>query len=398
MTENTILNESLNKLHGSYLFAELKQKVRAFRENFPERTLVDLGIGDVTGPIAYCVVKALQSGVREQAFSSSFRGYGPENGYGFMRVAVKEYYLRDIGAEIDEDDIFVADGAKSAIDRIFGCFKGKVLLPEPCYPAYFECAAGRGLQPVAVRKSEEDGFVALPPGNNASPCLIVLCSPDNPTGASMPYEALRMWIDYARKTGSYILFDSAYERFVRSRAPRSIYCVEGARECCIETGSLSKSACFTGMRLGWTVIPEELDGGRIKKLYSRVLGCSYNGAPYIIQKAACAALSAEGIRQCGVYIDECLKNAGALKRQLMAAGASAFGGEDSPYVWLKCPEGYSGGGFADELLYKAGIAVTPGGGFGNGGENFVRLSALGGGDAASSAAKNIIALFRAAKR
>lgn len=397
MTETFGLNGAVGLLPDNYLFSQMRLRASQFAAAHPDVRLLDLGVGDVTGPVARCVADAGMHAFEQYADIASFRGYGPENGYAFLREAIRDYYASELAVTLSEEDIFAGDGAKSAIDRIMGCFTGEVLLPVPAYPAYRECALARGLKPVFLEKRPENGFLPLPDGCKMRPRLIVLCSPDNPTGAAMDAQTLQKWVDYARSSGSVILFDAAYERFAGKKKPRSVFVADGAKECCVEIGSLSKSACFTGIRAGWTVVPAEIMGGKLKKTYRRLLGCCYNGVPYAVQRAAQAALSRGALSFCGEYAESCLRGARILKSTLEASGAEVCGGEDSPYLWLRCICG-DGCETAEKWLTEAGIIVTPGEGFGRGGEGFIRLSALGGEKRAASAAARIKKVFGAALR
>lgn len=376
MIERIKLNEFADKMSENYLFKDISLRVKRFREDNPGLETLSLGVGDVPGPLCDCVVKAAEKALDEQRDKRLFRGYGPEEGYAFAREAVKKYYDRRIGATVSASDVFVGDGAKSAIERLLCCFSCDVVIPVPAYPAYKDCAAAKGLKTVYLPRNEENGFVPLPDGLDGAPSLIVLCSPDNPTGIAYGEDILSEWVNYALDSGSVILFDNAYERFVTSGKPRSIYAIQGAEKCAVEVGSLSKSACFTGMRFGWTIIPDGVADGALKKIYTRILGCGYNGAPYCVQRAAEAALSDVGFDECAPLIKTFASNAAALKKELENCGMTVYGGIDSPYLWLKCPYGTSSVETFEYMLTAGGVIVTPGSGFGSAGEGFVRISSL----------------------
>lgn len=387
------LNSNVKKLSENYLFKEMEEKVKVFSSRNPETVLLRLGVGDVSGTLPECIVAAAERALIAQKETETFRGYGPENGYEFCRNAVRDYYKNEMGAEICSSDVFISDGAKSAIDRLLGCFSCDVVIPSPAYPAYYDCAETKGLKIVALERFENDSFVPFPDKLKKKPYLIILCSPDNPTGVAYDKSVLECWTEFAVKSGSVILFDNAYERFIRGGKPHSIYAVKGAEMCAVEIGSLSKSACFTGMRLGWSVIPDGVAGGALKKTYKRIIGCGYNGAPYIIQRAAECALSGEGIAACSAYITACRHNAAVLKKALTECGMTVYGGLHSPYLWLKCPFDLNSEETFDYFLSNCGIVITPGSGFGKGGDGFVRLSALCPSDTAEKASVRIKEVF-----
>lgn len=394
MNKKIKLNEFADKMSENYLFKDVSLRVKRFKEDNPGFETISLGVGDVPGPLCDCVIKAAEKALSEQRDTKFFRGYGPEEGYDFARKAVAEYYERKIGAIVSPSDVFVGDGAKSAIERLLCCFSCDVVIPAPAYPAYKDCATAKGLKTIFLPKNEKNGFVPLPDGLDARNSLIVLCSPDNPTGIAYDEDVLSEWVNYALRSGSVILFDNAYERFVTSDKPRSIYTVKGAEKCAIEVGSLSKSACFTGMRFGWTIIPDGPADGAVKKIYTRILGCGYNGAPYCVQRAAEAALSDVGFDECEPTIKIFARNAAMLKNELENSGATIYGGSDSPYLWMKCPGGRTSFETFEYMLSAGGVIVTPGSGFGTAGEGFVRISALSGEENVKKALNRIKALIR----
>lgn len=370
------VNEHILNLSENYLFTEMKERISA--KKFIEGDLVDLGIGDVSLPLPAAAVREAVEAAKGMAELSTFHGYGPENGHEFLRDAVARYYACDMGAAVSPDDIFICDGAKSAIFSVLSALgDAEVLIPDPAYPAYADCAAIAGKKVSRLRVTENEGFIPVPSLPKTKPYVIFLCSPDNPTGTVMPRDIMQAWVDFAMVSGSLIVFDSAYERFVKSDAYRSIYCIPGAELCSIEVGSLSKSAGFTGMRCGWVIVPEKLMQGNVsvRRIWRRRVGSCYNGTSYVVQRAAYGALSDEGRRECVRLCDYYLNNAAILKQAFSKSGYTVFGGTDSPYLWINTG-GMSSWRFFDHMLDKAGIALTPGCGFGECGEGYVRISAL----------------------
>lgn len=387
-----IINENFLKLQGSYLFSTIAQKVNSYKENNPNANVIRLGIGDVTQPIAPAIIEALHKAVDEMGTLEGFHGYGPEQGYEFLReqIAKQDYQAR--GCEIQADEIFVSDGAKcdvGNIQEIFG-LNNKVAICDPVYPVYVDTnvMAGRsgnynasigGFEDLIYMPcTESNGFVPELP--KQVPDLIYLCFPNNPTGMAITKEALQEWVDYANKNGSIILYDAAYEAYISEPGvPHSIYECEGARTCAIEMHSFSKNAGFTGMRLGYTVIPKDLvcNGVTLHSLWNRRHGTKYNGAPYIIQRAGEAVYSPEGKDQLAKQVAYYMNNAKVISEGLKEAGYTVYGGVNAPYIWLKAPEGKTSWEFFDTLLNEVQIVGTPGSGFGANGEGFFRLTAFG---------------------
>lgn len=386
------INENYLKLQGSYLFSQIAGKVAAYQKNHPEREIIRLGIGDVTQPIAPAVIKALHRAVDEMGSPDTFRGYAPDLGYDFLREAIVTHDYGNWGCHVEADEIFVSDGAKSDcgnIQEIFGknC---KIAVCDPVYPVYvdsnvmagrtgtYDVDSGKWSSVIYMPCTAENGFVpALP---RETPDLIYLCMPNNPTGTSLTREQLKAWVDYANRVGAVILYDAAYEAYITEPdVPHSIYEIEGARTCAIEFRSFSKKAGFTGLRLGFTVVPKDLKCGEIplRDLWARRHGTKFNGAPYIVQRAGEAVYSPEGSRQVKEQVDYYMRNAQVICRGLRDAGYTAFGGVNSPYIWLKTPDGMSSWQFFDELLEDAGVVGTPGSGFGPSGEGYFRLTAFG---------------------
>ena len=388
----TKINRNYLKLPGSYLFSTIGRKVREFEAAHPEKRVIRLGIGDVTQPLAPKIIQALHEAVEEMADAKTFKGYAPDLGYVFLRNAIAEKDYAARGCDITANEIFVSDGAKcdcGNIQEIFG-LENTIAVCDPVYPVYvdsnvmagrtgdYDAAAQMFEKVVYMPCTKETGF--LPELPEAVPDLIYLCFPNNPTGAAIKKEELQKWVDFANEHGSVILFDSAYEAYISEEGvPHSIYECEGARTCAIEFRSFSKTAGFTGLRLGYTVVPETLvvEGVRVWDLWARRHGTKYNGAPYIVQKAGEAVYSEEGRRQIEEQIAWYMENARIIADGLSATGYEVYGGVNAPYIWLKTPGEMTSWEFFDELLETANVVGTPGSGFGPHGENYFRLTAFG---------------------
>lgn len=374
------LNEHFSDLQDSYLFSTIAHKVAAYQQEHPEKEIIRLGIGDVTLPLCDAVVQAMHRAVDEMGRKESFHGYGPEQGYDFVKEALQGYYAKR-GVELDLQEIFVSDGAKSDVGNILDLFSSEntVLIPDPVYPVYVDTNLMAGRKIVYLDANEQNGFLPLPdPSIKAD--IIYLCSPNNPTGAVYSRDQLKAWVDYARECGAVILFDAAYEAFLSDPAlPRSIFEIEGAKECAIEFCSLSKTAGFTGTRCGYTVVPLALEqeGVSLNKLWLRRQTTKFNGVPYIVQRGAEAVFTEQGQRQIHKAIDYYRENARMIAGALREMGIWFTGGENSPYIWLKCPGGLSSWEYFDRLLTEANVVGTPGAGFGKNGEGFFRLTAFG---------------------
>ena len=386
------INKNYLRLQGSYLFSRIGEKVRNFQSENPDKKVIRLGIGDVTRPIAPAIITALHNAVDEMGQESSFKGYAPDLGYEFLRNAIAENDFKARGCDISPDEIFVSDGAKgdcSNIQEIFGA-DNKIAVCDPVYPVYVDSnvMAGRtgeydditeGYKDVIYMPcTRENGFAPDLPSQ--VPDLIYLCFPNNPTGAVITKERLQEWVDYARKNGAIILYDAAYESFITEEGiPHSIYECEGAKECAIEFRSFSKTAGFTGLRLGFTVIPKELTAGgeKLWPLWARRHGTKYNGAPYIIQRAGEACYSQEGRAQIKEQVAYYLENAKYIYDGLKSAGYEVYGGVNAPYIWLRTPGNMTSWEFFDQLLEKVNVVGTPGSGFGPHGEHYFRLTAFG---------------------
>ena len=326
-------------MRENYIFVQIEKKKAEYAAAHPENKLIDLGIGDVGGPLPAAAVHALEIACKAQGNCKTFRGYGPESGYEFCKSAIANYYKRSSGADIKQSEIFVGDGAKSAIMRLFAAVDCEIVVFSPAYPAYEECALSLNKKVKKIERSALDGFIPLPYGLTNKPRLIVLCSPDNPTGTAIGRDIMVEWLSFCKKSGSVIMFDSAYERFCFSPDKvRSVYETEGMRDYAVEIGSLSKSACFTGLRAGWTIIPETVAGGRLKKTYERMLSCGYNGLAYVVQQACAAALSEDGERESAAFAGKIIAAAEKLAGPLETFGFKVFGGAYSPYLWVQKPD------------------------------------------------------------
>ena len=386
------VNHNYLKLPGSYLFSTIGKKVRAYKEENPDKEVISLGIGDVTQPLVPAIIDALHGAVEEMAHAETFHGYAPDLGYEFLRRAIAKNDYQDRGCDIAADEIFVSDGAKSDsgnIQEIFGT-DNKVAVCDPVYPVYVDTnvMAGRTGEYNRVRENfdgviympcrKENGF--LPEFPLEVPDLIYLCFPNNPTGSAITKDELQKWVDYANKNGCVIIYDAAYEAYIsEENVPHSIYECDGARTCAIELRSFSKNAGFTGVRLGFTVIPKELvrDGVSLHSLWARRHGTKFNGAPYIVQKAGEAVYSEAGKAQLKDQVGYYMRNAKLIHDELAKAGFSVSGGVNAPYIWLETPDKMTSWEFFDYLLKNANVVGTPGSGFGSHGEGYFRLTAFG---------------------
>ena len=391
------LNENFLKLEKNYLFINISKKVNAFLAENPDAPLIRMGIGDVTLPIAPVAVEAMKKGAEEMGVKETFKGYEDSGaGYDFLKNAVSGYY-KSFGVDILPEEIRINDGAKSDCGNIVDIFGNDnvVLVTDPAYPVYVDSNRMNGRKIIFADSNEENGFLAMP-DENVHADLIYLCSPNNPTGAVYTKEQLKIWIDYAMKNNAVIIFDSAYEAFITdSNLPRSIFAVEGARECAIEMCSLSKTAGFTGMRCGYTVIPNELkvkasDGTEvsISQLWSRRQGSKFNGVSYPVQCAAAAVFTEEGLEQIHKNISYYQENAKIISSTMDKLGVKYTGGINSPYIWFKCPNNMNSWDFFDLMLNKIAVVGTPGAGFGKNGDGWFRLTAFGDRDKTTEAMKS----------
>ena len=395
------LNENYLNLKESYLFAEIGRRVNAYVESHPDKKVIRLGIGDVTLPLGEKVLNAMHTAVDELGKSETFKGYGPEQGYDFLRNSVVDYYKRN-GVSIDTDSVFISDGAKSDTGNITELFSvdNVILIPDPVYPVYVDTNLMGGKNITYMNANAENGFLPLPdPSVHAD--VIYLCSPNNPTGAVYNKEQLKQWVDYALANDAVILFDSAYEAFISEPdLPRSIYAIEGAKKCAIEFCSLSKTAGFTGTRCGYTIVPKELvfktSSGKemsLNAMWNRRQTTKFNGVPYIVQAGAASVFTVEGMEQCQKNIQYYKENATLIANKLKEKNIRFFGGVNSPYVWFECPNGMDSWTFFDYLLENAQVVGTPGAGFGENGKNFFRLTAFGNRENTLEALERIDKLF-----
>lgn len=377
-----MINTNYANLKNNYLFSTVAEKVRAYSEAHPDADVIKLGIGDVTKPLVKSVVDALHAAVDENAKAETFMGYGPEQGYGFLREALADYYAK-LGANVDADEVFVSDGAKSDIANILDIFDKNchVVIPDPVYPVYLDTNVMDGRKVSFLNANEGNDFLPMPEDleSDEKADIIYLCSPNNPTGACYNKEQLKVWVDYANEQNAVIFFDSAYEVFASGTdLPRTIFAIPGGRTCAIEIASLSKTAGFTGTRCSYTVVPKDLvrDGQSLKDMWFRRQSTKFNGTPYIVQKAAAAVFTEEGYAEIMENIQGYKENAKIITDALDELGIYYTGGHFSPYVWLKCPNNMSSWEFFDFFLEKAQVVGTPGEGFGKNGEGFFRLTAF----------------------
>ena len=374
------INENYKNLEESYLFSTVGRKIAEYSQKNPDKKIIRMGIGDVTRPLCSVVIENMHKAVDEMADSSTFKGYGPEQGYDFVRNSLKAYYS-SFGVELESDEIFVSDGAKSDIANILDIFSvdNTVLVPDPVYPVYVDTNIMAGRKIIFADANEDNGFLPLPDEKYGAD-IIYICSPNNPTGAVYNKDQLKQWVDFANKKGAVILFDAAYEAFISDpELPRSIYQIEGAKTCAIEICSLSKTAGFTGTRCGYTVVPKSLvfDNTMINKLWLRRQTTKFNGVAYIIQSGAAAIFTEEGRKQVQESIDYYKRNAKVMADAFDEMGIWYTGGKNSPYIWFKCPNDMDSWDFFDKLLEEANVAGTPGAGFGKNGSKFFRLTAFG---------------------
>ena len=380
------------KLRGSYLFSTVARKQREYEASHPDRKVIKLSIGDVTLPIAPAITEAMHKAVDEMATAEGFHGYAPDLGYEFLRKAVADNDYKARGCDISPDEIFISDGAKGDCGNIQEIFSKecRVAVCDPVYPVYVDTNVMAGRAGTFNEQTEtwsdliympctaENGF--MPEIPSETPDIIYLCFPNNPTGGVITKDALQKWVDYANKVKAVIIYDAAYEAYISDASiPHSIYECEGARTCAIEIHSFSKNAGFTGVRLGYTVVPKDLKSGDVMlhSLWARRHGTKYNGAPYIIQRAGEAVYSEEGKKQLKEQVAYYMKNAAYILDGLKEAGYEVYGGKNAPYIWLKTPDGMSSWDFFDMLLERANVVGTPGSGFGPSGEHYFRLTAFG---------------------
>lgn len=371
------INDHYLNLSSNYLFADIAKKVQAFKAENPKADVISLGIGDVTQPLCPAVVKALHKAADEMAAGATFRGYGPERGYDFLRNAIVENDYRAHGIDIDADEVFVSDGAKSDTGNFQELLAEDcvVAVTDPVYPVYVDSNVMAGRRIVKLPCTAENGFVPELPTEHVD--VIYLCYPNNPTGTTLTKAQLKKWVDHALQNDSLIFYDAAYEAFIQSQdVPHSIYEIEGARQCAVEFHSFSKTAGFTGIRCGYTIVPKTLPVP-LNQLWSRRQCTKFNGTSYISQRAAEAIYTPEGKQQIRATIDYYMQNARLMREALTNMGFTVYGGTDAPYIWVKTPKGMTSWEFFDWVLHSAHVVCTPGAGFGPSGEGYVRLTAFG---------------------
>ena len=386
------INENYQKLPGSYLFSTIGKKVNAYQEANPDKEIIRLGIGDVTQPIAPAIIEAMHKAVDEMGHAETFHGYAPDLGYAFLRKAIVDNDYKAKGCDISEDEIFVSDGAKSDSANIQEIFaqNNRIAVCDPVYPVYVDSnvmAGRKGTYDKATETWSDVIYMPCTAANNfvpefpkETPDIIYLCLPNNPTGTTLTKDQLQEWVDYANKNGAVIIYDAAYEAYIsEDNIAHTIYECKGAKTCAIELRSFSKNAGFTGVRLGFTVVPKELKCGDVSlnAMWARRHGTKFNGAPYIVQRAGEAVYSDAGKAQLKEQVAYYMKNAKTIKEGLKDAGYTVFGGVNAPYIWLKTPDKMTSWEFFDYLLEKANVVGTPGSGFGPSGEGYFRLTAFG---------------------
>ena len=374
------INKNYLNLEESYLFSTVGKKVAEYIKQNPDKKIIKLGIGDVTLPLCKTVIDAMKKATEEMGEQETFRGYGPEQGYDFLRTAVQKYYKKN-QVDLKLDEIFISDGAKSDLGNILDILgvENTVMVQDPVYPVYVDTNIMAGRKIVYSDCTETNGFLSMP-DENIKADIIYLCSPNNPTGAVYSKEQLKKWVDYTIKNNSLILYDAAYEAFISdTKLPKSIYEIDGAKTCAIEFCSLSKTAGFTGTRCGYTIVPEtlEFDNVKLNKLWIRRQTTKYNGVPYIVQRGAEAVFTQEGQAEIRKNIDYYKENAKIITDTLDKLGIWYTGGKNSPYIWLKCPNNMNSWEFFDFLLNRVQIVGTPGSGFGKNGEGYFRLTSFG---------------------
>ncbi|HAG14346.1 MAG TPA: LL-diaminopimelate aminotransferase [Ruminococcus sp.] len=389
------LNDNILKLEQNYLFAEIAMRVRKFREECPEQEILSLGINDVTRPLAPAVCSAMQTAVQEMQSAVRFHGYGDVQGELFLRRAIADHYHK-LKVSIEAEDVFVSDGAKSDLANICDLFapESTVLLPNPVYPVFFDTSVMAGRRILFANGTKENGFLPLP-DDRIHADLIYLCSPNNPTGAVYTRAQLHAWVEYAHAHHSCIIYDAAYEAYIRSASlPRSIFEIAGAETCAVEINSFSKMAGFTGVRCSWIIVPRALtqDGQSLHKLWMRRQSTKYNGTSYIVQRGAAAVFSPEGQRQVQNDVQYYMENADLIRNALRRSGVFTTGGEHAPYVWMECPYHLRSWDCFSLLLKHHGIVASPGAGFGQQGEGWLRFSSFGNRDTIGKAARILAAM------
>lgn len=388
-------NTNYQNIADSYLFSTVAKKVNEFAAKYPDKKIIKLGIGDVTLPLCKEIVKALKNASEEMGIKESFHGYGPEQGYEFLKTKLQKYYETH-GVNLDNDEIFISDGAKSDLGNILDLFAvdNTVLVPDPVYPVYVDTNIMAGRKVVYIDANADNNFLPLP-DKSIKADIIYICSPNNPTGAVYNKEQLKAWVDYAKENKSVILFDAAYECFITDEElPRSIFEIEGAKSCAIEFCSFSKMAGFTGTRCGWTVVPKELENGLLNKMWLRRQTTKFNGVPYIVQRGAEAVFSEVGQKEIQENLNYYKENAKIISDVLKKHNIWHIGGQHSPYIWLKCPNNMKSWEFFDYLLENIQVVGTPGSGFGRNGEGYFRLTSFGSRENTKEAVERMDKLFK----
>ena len=389
------INKNYYDLTESYLFSTIARKVKAYSDAHKDANITKLGIGDVTLPLAPSVISAMHKAVDDQASAATFHGYGPEQGYEFIKAPIQAYYKRR-GVDLDINEIFISDGAKSDIANIMDIMDNDniVIMPDPVYPAYLDVNIMLGRKVLFTIGNKENGFKPMP-DKSVKADIIYICSPNNPTGAVYNKEELKAWVDYALSNKAIILFDAAYEAYVSSDdLPRTIYEVEGAKDCAIEICSLSKTAGFTGTRCGYTIVPKELYNGEMNKFWLRRQTTKFNGTSYVVQCGAAAVFTEQGQKEIKEQVAYYMNNAHIIHEELKKAGIWHVGGENSPYIWLQCPDGMTSWDYFDALLDEGHVVGTPGVGFGAHGEGFFRLTGFGNKGKTEEAIKRLVKVRR----
>lgn len=373
------INKHYLELENSYLFKTIAKKAADYKNEHPEADIIKMGIGDVTLPLPECAVKAMGEAVSEMGKKETFHGYPESFGEDFLLSAIKSHYEK-IGVKVDTDEIVATSGAKEDVANILDIFSDDVtvLIPDPVYPVYLDTNIMAGHKVIFSEANGENGFLPMPDGSKKAD-IIYLCSPNNPTGAAYDYDSLKKWVDFALATGAVIFYDAAYEMFITDDSPRSIFLIPGAERCAIEFCSFSKTAGFTGVRCGYTVIKKELtsDGVRLLDLWKRRQSTKFNGVSYIVSRGAAAVFSDEGEKEIRENIAYYRENTKMMTEAFSSLGFTYYGGKNSPYVWLSCPFGMKSWEFFDFLLEKCNVIATPGEGFGSFGEGYIRLSGFG---------------------
>lgn len=391
------INENFLNLSENFLFSLIAKKVKKYKEDNPSKEVISLGIGDVSLPLSKVVVDALVKASLEMGVKETFRGYPPEFGYDFIKDSIRKYYLKN-NVSLSLDEIFLCDGAKSDLGNMVEILgDNRIIIPDPVYPVYVDSNMMAGRNIVLLEGNKDNGFLPMPNGLSYEESVIYLCSPNNPTGAVYSKEQLKEWVDFAIKSKSLIIFDSAYEAFIRGNYPHSIFEIEGAKSCAVEISSFSKLAGFTGLRCSYSIVPKDILDGVFNRIWGRRQATKFNGVAWPVQKAAEAALSSEGLKACENNINYYLYNALMIEEVLKKNNIYYTGGTNSPYIWMKCPNNMSSWDFFDRLLESANIVGTPGVGFGKSGDGYFRLTSFSTREKTIEACKRLDKFFKEMK-